>query len=109
VLDVTFRRDSRDRLSSIFADGHAGFAEHGEDIVCAAVSAILQAARLGLQAHARTPLDVVQDSGRLELRWPEGRRDDEAVKAIVATAELSVEQIAAQYPEHVRYHRESEA
>lgn len=109
MLDVTFRRDSRDRLSSIFADGHAGFAGHGEDIVCAAVSAILQAARLGLQTHARVPLDVKQDEGHLEMRWPEGRRDDEAVKAIVATAELSVEQIASQYPAHVRYHRATEA
>lgn len=108
MLDVTFRRDSRDRLSSVFADGHAAFADHGEDIVCAAVSAILQAARLGLQEVVRTPLDVVQESGRLELRWPEARRDDEALKAILTTAELSVRQIAAQYPTHVRYSRETE-
>jgi uncharacterized protein len=32
--------------------GHAGYAEHGKDIVCAGVSAITQAAILGLQALA---------------------------------------------------------
>ncbi|HUZ49221.1 MAG TPA: ribosomal-processing cysteine protease Prp [Candidatus Dormibacteraeota bacterium] len=108
MLAVTFCRDSRNRLSSVFATGHAGFAEHGEDIVCAAVSAILQAARLGLEAHARVQLEASQSSGELRLVWPEAARDDAAVRAIVATAELSVEQIAAQYPTHVRFHRKTD-
>lgn len=102
MLDVTFRKDSRNRLSSVFADGHADTAVHGEDIVCAAVSAILQAARLGLEEHAGIALQVEQRPGRLDMRWPEERRDDAAVVAIVATAELAVAQIAGQYPEHVR-------
>ncbi|MBV8489912.1 MAG: ribosomal-processing cysteine protease Prp [Candidatus Eremiobacteraeota bacterium] len=106
MLEVIFYRDSQDRLSSVFARGHAEFAEHGEDIVCAAVSAILQALRLGLEAYADIPLDAQQESGEMVLRWPEGARDDASVKAIVATAELSVERIANQYPEHVKFSRE---
>jgi uncharacterized protein YsxB (DUF464 family) len=102
VLVVTFRRDNRDRLSSVFADGHADTAVHGEDVVCAGVSAILQAARLGLEEHAKVALAVEQRPGRLSMRWPEDRRDDAAVVAIVATAELASAQIAAQYPAHVR-------
>jgi len=109
VLDVTFRRDSRNRLSSVFADGHADTAVHGEDIVCAAVSAILQAARLGLEEHAKVSLEVEQRPGRLALRWPEDRRDDPAVIAIVATAELAASRIAEQYPKHVRVRSAVEA
>lgn len=105
MLEVTFYRDSRSRLSSVFALGHAGFADRGEDIVCAAVSAILQAARLGLEAHAGVKLDVRQHEGELRLRWPEAARDDAAVIAIVTTAELATEQIARQYPDHVRFAR----
>jgi uncharacterized protein YsxB (DUF464 family) len=105
MLEVTFYRDSRQRLSSVFALGHAGFADAGEDIVCAAVSAILQAARLGLEAHARVPLEVTQNSGELQMRWPESARDNAALVAIVTTAELSTEQIARQYPTHVRFSR----
>ena len=108
MLEVTFRRDSRKRLSSVFADGHADTAAHGEDLVCAAVSAILQAARLGLQEHAKVGLEVEQRPGRLSLRWPEDRRDDAAVIAIVATAELAATQIAGQFPEHVRVRTEDE-
>jgi uncharacterized protein YsxB (DUF464 family) len=38
----------------------------------------------------------------MTLAWPERSRDNDAVRAIVATAALSVERIATQYPDHVR-------
>ena len=101
MLTVTFRRDSLNRLSSFFASGHADAADYGEDVVCAAVSAVLQAARLGLEAHARVDLAAHQAPGELSIAIPSGDRDREAVRAIVATAELSVTQIASQFPEHV--------
>ena len=34
--------------NSILVEGHADYADHGKDIVCAAVSAILYTAQLGL-------------------------------------------------------------
>lgn len=39
--------------TSIQISGHAEFAEHGKDIVCASVSTILQTAQLGLMQVAR--------------------------------------------------------
>ena len=111
MLEVVFRRDSRDRLSSVFASGHVEIAETSSDeysLVCAAVSAILQAARLGLEAHAKLPLDVTQRSGGLAMRWPHSAREDERVAAIVDTARLAVEQIAQQYPQHVHLREEPE-
>jgi uncharacterized protein YsxB (DUF464 family) len=102
VVTVTFRRDSRNRLSSVFAEGHAGWAEHGEDVACAAVSAILQAAWLGLTDHAGIAVEGERTPGRLSMRWPEAERDRDDVRAIVATANLAIGQIAADYPKHVR-------
>ncbi len=106
MLDVVFYRDSRDRLSSIFASGHAEFAIDADDLVCAAVSAVLQAARLGLQEYAGVELEAQQRSGEFSIRWPQERRDDESVRAIVTSAELAVAQIARQYPDHVRCNTE---
>lgn len=106
---MTFRRDSRDRLSSVYAEGHAGWADPGEDVVCAAASAILQAAWLGLADHARVDVEGERTGGRLALRWPEASRERDDVRAIVATAELSIAQIARQFPAHVRVRREKEA
>jgi len=110
-VDVTFRRDSRNRLSSVFASGHVEIPETSSDeysLVCAALSGILQAARLGLEAHVKLPLDVTQRSGELAMRWPHSAREDERVTAILETAYLAVAQIAAQYPQHVRITEETE-
>jgi uncharacterized protein YsxB (DUF464 family) len=104
LVEVIFRRDSRDRLSAVFASGHVEILETSADeysLVCAAVSAILQAARLGLEAHVKIPLDVTQQKGELSIRWPHSARGDERVIAILETARLAVAQIAAQYPEDV--------
>jgi hypothetical protein len=106
VLAVTFYRDSRNRLSSFFASGHAGFDDYGSDIVCAAVSGILQAARLGLEAHLGLELETTEmEPGNMRIRWAAAVRDDPRVVAIVTTAELAVEQIARQYPDHVEFLR----
>ena len=102
MVEVRIRKDGRQRLSSFFASGHAGWAESGDDIVCAAVSTVLQAAWLGLSEVATVDVDVTRESGRLTVAWPQRVRDDAAVRAIVATAALSIERIAAQYPDHVR-------
>jgi uncharacterized protein YsxB (DUF464 family) len=109
VVTVTFRRDSHNRLSSVFAEGHAGWADPGEDVVCAAASAILQAAWLGLAMHAHIEVDGERKGGRLAIRWPESERDREDVQAIVATAELSIVQIARQYPKNISARRAKEA
>jgi uncharacterized protein YsxB (DUF464 family) len=111
MLNVTFQRDSRDRLSSVFAEGHVEIPESSSDeysLVCAGVSAVLQAARLGLEAYAGIPLAAQQHKGELRLQWPERSRDDAALKAIVTTAELAVEAIAKEYPQHILVRRTKE-
>ncbi|MBV8727285.1 MAG: ribosomal-processing cysteine protease Prp [Candidatus Eremiobacteraeota bacterium] len=103
LLNVTFFKDSRERLSSISADGHAEWDEEGQDIVCAAVSAILQAARLGLERYASAVPQAHQTKGNFRLSWAVEKRDDPAVNAIVNTARLAIERIASDYPDHVRF------
>jgi len=108
MVEVIFYRDSRNRLSRFFASGHVEIPESSADeysLVCAAVSAILQAARAGLEHHARIALEARMERGHFEVAWPEPARDDAAVIAIVATAELAIAQIARQYPTHVRVTR----
>ena len=107
MLEVTFYRDAANRPAGFSARGHVELADHGQDIVCAAVSGILQAARLGLEQHADAVAKAQQKPGELQLELREDRRNLESVGAIVATAELAVEQIARQYPEHVRLKRVS--
>jgi uncharacterized protein YsxB (DUF464 family) len=108
VLEVHFRRDSRQRLSSVLAHGHAEAGVAGDDVVCAAASAILQAAELGLTAYAGLADVAVRGEARMALAIPEAARERADVKAIVATAELAVAQLAWQFPVNVRIVREPE-
>jgi len=110
VVEVRFRRDGRDRLSSVFSRGHAEHGERGEDVVCAAVSALLQAAWVGLTDVARVPVSGHRNDGDFLMAWPPEVRGREDVRAIVATAELAIEQLAKQkeYRRFVRYVREAE-
>ncbi len=102
MVEVTVHRDSRERLSSFFASGHAGWADAGQDVVCAAVSTLLQAAWLGLDQVAGVAVEGSRRSGNLTLAWPEAARDDTAVRAIVETVARSIETLAAQFPAHVK-------
>jgi uncharacterized protein YsxB (DUF464 family) len=104
MLTVTFHRDSRNRLSRIFAEGHTEWDEAGTDIVCAAASALLQAAWLGLVEHAHVEVRAEVDAaaGRLDLRWDPEVAERPDVAAIAETARLAIEGLAAQFPDHVR-------
>ncbi|MCL2547760.1 MAG: ribosomal-processing cysteine protease Prp [Symbiobacteriaceae bacterium] len=48
MTEIFFIRDTAGRITSFSAKGHSGFAPKGDDIVCAAVSALLQAAVFSL-------------------------------------------------------------
>ncbi len=108
MLEVRFRRDSRNRLSSVIARGHTELADHGEDIACAAVSALLQSAWVGLAEVAQIDVRGHRRSGDLLMSWAADTRDRIDVQAIVATAEKSIEQIASQYGGAIRCVREPE-
>jgi uncharacterized protein YsxB (DUF464 family) len=108
MVNVTFYEDGRKRLSSFAATGHVEIPPTSSDeysLVCAAVSAVLQAARAGLEEHVRVPVEVFAERGDMRVSWPEASRDDASLQAIVATARIAVEQIARQYPAHVTSHR----
>lgn len=88
-------------IAGFKASGHTGYAEEGEDIVCAAVSAITQTAMMGLKHYAPNTL----------AHWEEG--DDPVLEVIVPTPGketqiiletmlLGLEDIASGVPQFVR-------
>ncbi|MDR2506276.1 MAG: ribosomal-processing cysteine protease Prp [Oscillospiraceae bacterium] len=94
-------------ISGFTAIGHAGFAEEGGDIVCAAVSALLQAAMAGLDEVANAKPDVTLKKGSMQLFLPtlleSGQMHD--AQTILKTCLNSVEAIAKQFPGNVKVKR----
>lgn len=84
--------------------GHAGFAEHGKDIVCAGVSALVQTAVLAIENFTTIRPDVVQREGFFKLDIPSNISDNESFKKcdiILKTTILGIGEIAKSYPANI--------
>lgn len=103
MIAVEVYRDADGRVRGFRSTGHAEFADHGEDIVCAAVSAITQTTVLGLMRHVDVPVDVKRASGHLKcMLADEEQAADERAQALFETMVLGLRQVARQYPRQVR-------
>lgn len=87
-------------IGAFTVTGHANTAPHGQDIVCAAVSALSQAAVMGLERHLGRKVDVTVQPGYLSCRLAEA--PDERTEAILATMLIGLREIARQSHKHVR-------
>ena len=103
---VTFYRRSDGTLTGYRAEGHAGYAESGSDIVCAAVSALTQSTMNGLRSVLKAPVmyEVDDQSAFLEVRLaPEATQEqvDQAQLLLVTLLE-GLQAVALSYPRNVR-------
>ena len=81
----------------ITVSGHAGYAPPGQDIVCAAVSALAQALAYSPYLHPRL---IDNSTGFLEIVLQEDLT--EAEEALVGSFFNGVNAIAASYPGYVK-------
>lgn len=91
------------RITGFECAGHTGYGEEGTDIVCAAVSAIVGAAVIGIQSVAKVDPSVSSEEALLKCELPEGLQElqELQVETILRTMLLGVRSIQRQYPEHV--------
>lgn len=91
--------ENRDELE-LTIDGHAGYAEHGSDIVCAACSGITYALLAYLEEHGDETEDIagpVVESGCFYVSC----KGTNNIRAAFHMAALGLRKIASQYPDHV--------
>ena len=92
------------RPAGFRAKGHTGYASSGEDIVCAAVSALTQTAYLGVLELVGIESDISQNDGELrvslsEALSPEGQR---AAELILGTMLLGLGSIEENYSDYLK-------
>ena len=90
--------DEHGQIREFELSGHAGFAEEGQDIICAGVSALSIAAVNGLEHFLAVVPKVQEADGHLTCRL-EGMADQDLEKAqwILQTMALGIEQIRTTY------------
>jgi uncharacterized protein len=90
--------DERERIRGFELSGHAGFAEAGQDIICAGVSALGIAAANGLEHFLSKPPQVQVDEGFLSCHLAEiSEQELEQAQWILQTLKLGIEQIESAY------------
>jgi uncharacterized protein YsxB (DUF464 family) len=90
-------------IISIESKGHSGYAQHGKDIVCAAVSVLMQALLVGVQeiSGKSSGSNLIEKDSYFKLEWnidiiPE-------IKLLSETIATSLERIALAYPSNLKF------
>ena len=93
-------------IVGIECKGHSGYARSGKDIVCAALSAVVQTAALGVMQVAEVSADyrVDEATGYLRLVLPAdiSATQRQKAQAILQTALLGVQDICDSYPQFAK-------
>lgn len=69
-------------ISQVECDGHTNYGEKGEDIVCSALSSVVQTAVLGLMSVVGVDINLKRDVNRgyLQFQVPNGLEEIEQIK-----------------------------
>ena len=103
MITAKIFRNSRGAVSGFEISGHAGNAEHGGDIVCAAVSAIAYTAAgyFSEKKCGEKPFEYSEREGFMKLSAPqigtEASEDRAAADAVLEAAVIGLKQIALSY------------
>jgi uncharacterized protein YsxB (DUF464 family) len=94
-------------VEQIKVTGHANFAEHGMDIVCAAVSAVTIGLVNAMEQITGVTVHQSDDGeGKVDCRIPEDLPTEEVrtqLGLLMQAMDLSLKGIADGYPEYVHY------
>ena len=106
MTTVAFFADEEGRLLGFEAKGHTGYAHAGEDIVCAAVSALTQSVLYGLTEVLNAPVEYQQRNNgamlKVQFRPEAGPEAVEGGQVLLKTLLGSLQAIARDYPRNVR-------
>lgn len=102
MIEVQVRRDEKGDFLSFQATGHADYAPHGEDIVCAAVSALVQTTVLGLAHHVGIKPEIKVKAGYLRCNIPENAAKKKAeVRLLLEVMLTGLREIKKEYPKYL--------
>ncbi len=92
-----------DRITGFSVSGHSGYAEQGQDIVCAAVSAVVTMAEATINdvCGAKAKVRVKQEDARITLTLPVSCDEEESVQAVLAGMMLTLCSLRDDYPDFI--------
>lgn len=113
MVKIKIKRNHLGQVLTFYAEGHTGMAEHGSDIVCAAISAVMQTALLGLGEHVHLKKRLnyhIDEDGWLYCQLPQDLTVTEQVRseAIIETMIVGLKSIQSEYQNYLVVEEEVE-
>ena len=107
MIRAVFRKsgDASKKMIGFEISGHAGYADKGEDIVCAAVTSAVQFSANAITQTAAVAADVRVGDGLVALTLPDridGEGAEYAAQVILKALLLHLETLAEQYRGTIR-------
>ena len=92
-----------DRITGFSISGHSGYAEAGQDIVCAAISAVVTMAEATINdvCGAKAKVRVKDEQARITLTLPVSCDEEETVQAVLAGMMLTLCSMRDDYPDNI--------
>jgi uncharacterized protein YsxB (DUF464 family) len=103
MVSVKMAVDRQKQYSGFVCSGHAAYAKHGSDIVCAAISILTQTIMAALEELLQLPLEVEADAstGYLKCTWVNQTDQCDQVQLLIKTLILGLNAIQTEYPNHI--------
>lgn len=74
MTHITIYRNQQKAFTGFCCDGHSGYADAGEDIVCAGISTLVINTINAVETLTQTPVQAAADeaAGSIDVRFPSG-------------------------------------
>ena len=101
MIKIKIKRN-KGNIVQFSAEGHSEYAEEGQDIICAAVSAILQTAAFGLINYLELKPEINTKNGWLSCRLASEVAQDKEVQAILEAMLAGLKETVKEYPDYIQ-------
>ena len=92
-----------DRITGFSISGHSGYAEAFQDIVCAAISAVVTMAEATINdvCGAKAKVRVKDEQARITLTLPVSCDEEETVQSVLAGMMITLAGMRDDYPDYI--------
>ena len=91
------------RITGFSVSGHSGYAEAGQDIVCAAISAVVAMVETTINdvCGAKAKVRVKDEDARITLTLPTSCDEEETVQSVLSGMMLTLISLKEDYPDYI--------
>lgn len=95
---ITIKPVNDSYYEGFVVEGHADYAAHGQDIVCAGVSAIVIMSYMGVRGETDVELKQHHGYSRLRINGRRNMKTDTIIHAFIGAARI----LAKEYPSYIQ-------